>query len=217
MKIDINNIGEVDLLLNYNTSYFNSLIDKSIAVVGSSGILLDSEYGDLIDKHDIVVRFNASRVEGYEKYVGSKTDIRFMNGHAFNASSDPNRFKSHDPNFVSNLHNEVLIVKSWNHQEMVEGILKNTPQNKVYFINPPFTQYCNSITGQEATCGMVGVLFLSLLTSNISCFGFNFYKDGWSKNHYWEEIEEYKQGHSFSNEEKLFSQLEESDKVKIYR
>ena len=40
-------------------------MDKSIAVVGSSGILLDKEYGKLIDG-DIVVRFNVSRVKGFE-------------------------------------------------------------------------------------------------------------------------------------------------------
>lgn len=217
MKVNINDITEVDLLLNHNTSFFKSLVNKSIAVVGSSGILLDKEYGELIDEHDIVVRFNASRVKGYEKHVGSKTTIRFMNGHAFNGSSNSNRFKSHDPNFVSNLENETLIVKSWNHQEFIEGVLKTSPQNNVYFINPPFTQYCNSLTGQEATCGMVGVIFLTLFTPKISCFGFNFYKDGWSKNHYWEEMQEYKQGHSFNVEENLFKQYKDKNLIKIFK
>ena len=216
MKVNINGISEVDLLLNYNTSFFESLIDKSIAVVGSSGILLDKEYGKLIDEHDIVVRFNVSRVRGFEKHVGSKTDIRFMNGHAFNGSSDSNRFKSHYPNFVANLKNETLIVKSWNHQEFIEGVLKTSPQNNVYFINPPFTQYCNSMTGQEATCGMVGVTFLTLFTNKISCFGFNFYKDGWAKNHYWEEMVEYQQGHSFNVEESLFKEYESQEIIKKY-
>lgn len=217
MKFSINNQEQHNLLLNYNFLFFKNLENKKIAIVGSSGILLDKEYGKFIDEHDIIVRFNVSRVEGYEKYVGSKTNIRFMNGHAFNGSSDPNKFKSHDPNFVSNLEDEILIVKSWNQQEFMEGILKTTPQNKVYFLNPPFTQYCNSLIGKEATCGMVGVLFLSLFTSNISCFGFNFYKDGWNKNHYWEEMGEYKQGHSFNLEEQLFTQLEQKGKITIYR
>lgn len=217
MKVNINDTTEVNLLLNHNTSFFESLMDKSIAVVGSSGILLNKEYGELIDGHDIVVRFNASRVKGYEKYVGSKTDIRFMNGHAFNGSSNSNRFKSHDPNFVANLKNETLIVKSWNTPEFIEGVLKTTPQNSAYFINPTFTHYCNSLTGQEATCGMVGVIFLTLFTPKISCFGFNFYKDGWSKNHYWEEMQEYKQGHSFNIEENLFKQYEDKNLIKIFK
>jgi hypothetical protein len=216
MIVNINDTN-FNLFLNSNTSFFNNLNDKSVAVVGNSGILLDNEYGSKIDKHDITIRFNAARVKGYEKNVGSKTDIRLMNGHIFNGSSNPKRFKKNDPNFTSNLNNETLIVKSWNQQEFVEGILKTTPQNKVYFLNPPFTQYCNSLTGQEATCGVVGVLFLSLFTSKISCFGFNFYKDGWSKNHYWEEMEEYKQGHSFNVEEQLFDQLEQEGKIKIFK
>ena len=216
MKIELNG-QDHPLFLNSNTDSFCELKDKKIAVVGSSGILLNSEYGELIDTHDIVVRFNASRVKGFEKHVGSQTDIRFFNGHAFAGSSDSSRFKKHDPNFVSSLSGETFIVKSWNMEEFAQGILKNTPQNSTYFLNPTFTRYCNSITGQEATCGIVGIFFLSLFTTNLSCFGFNFYKDGWSKNHYWEEIQEYNQGHSFNNEETIFKQLEEENKLKTYR
>lgn len=216
MTVNINN-EDYNLLLNSNVEALKYLQNKNIAVVGSSGILLDKEYGEQIDANDVVVRFNVSRVKGYEKHVGSRTDIRFMNGHAFDGSSDPTRFKSHDPNFVSKLIGETLIVKSWNVSEFMNGIFKTTPQNSVYFINPPFTQYCNSVTGKEATCGLVGILFLSLFSRNISCFGFNFYKDGWSSNHYWEEMGEYKQGHSFNNEEAIFTQLEKEEKIKIYR
>jgi len=66
MKVKINN-EEHNLVLNYNPSLLLDLKDKKIAVVGSSGILLDKEYGEEIDKHDYVVRFNVARVKGFEK------------------------------------------------------------------------------------------------------------------------------------------------------
>ncbi|KAL9235437.1 hypothetical protein vseg_010195 [Gypsophila vaccaria] len=52
---------------------------KSCAVVGNSGILLSKEYGGLIDSHEAVIRLNNARVESYQKNVGSKTSISFVN------------------------------------------------------------------------------------------------------------------------------------------
>jgi hypothetical protein len=222
MKVKINN-EEHNLVLNYNPSLLLDLKDKKIAVVGSSGILLDKEYGEEIDKHDYVVRFNVARVKGFEKNVGSRTDIRFFNGHAFAGTSDPQRFKKNDPNYVSNLNDELLIVKSWNEREMMMGMIKNTPQNQVLFVNPPFTQYCNSLVkNTEATCGLVGISFLNLFTNNISCYGFTHYQEDRSRIHYWEEVgdaDNWKlgQSHSFNYEEQVFKEYEKLGLIKMYK
>ncbi|XWS71479.1 hypothetical protein CRYUN_Cryun03dG0141400 [Craigia yunnanensis] len=52
---------------------------KSCAVVGNSGILLNSDHGKLIDGHEVVIRLNNARTERFEKNVGSKTSISFVN------------------------------------------------------------------------------------------------------------------------------------------
>ncbi|CAH9072688.1 unnamed protein product [Cuscuta europaea] len=52
---------------------------SSCAIVGNSGILLNTEYGRLIDGHEIVIRLNNARTGGYERNVGSKTNISFVN------------------------------------------------------------------------------------------------------------------------------------------
>ncbi|XP_075635994.1 beta-1,6-galactosyltransferase GALT29A [Castanea sativa] len=57
----------------------NSERYSSCAVVGNSGILLKSEYGELIDSHEFVVRLNNARTTGFERNVGSKTSISFVN------------------------------------------------------------------------------------------------------------------------------------------
>ncbi|KAG6506259.1 sialyltransferase-like protein 1 [Zingiber officinale] len=51
----------------------------SCAVVGNSGILLESNHGELIDGHEFVIRLNNARVVGYGPRVGTKTDLSFVN------------------------------------------------------------------------------------------------------------------------------------------
>ncbi|XP_044504441.1 beta-1,6-galactosyltransferase GALT29A-like [Mangifera indica] len=52
---------------------------QSCAVVGNSGILLKSNYGALIDGHEIVIRLNNARIEKFEPNVGLKTNVSFVN------------------------------------------------------------------------------------------------------------------------------------------
>uniref|UniRef100_A0A2P2NYV3 Sialyltransferase n=1 Tax=Rhizophora mucronata TaxID=61149 RepID=A0A2P2NYV3_RHIMU len=51
----------------------------SCAVVGNSGIMLQREYGKLIDGHEVVIRLNNARTERFEQHVGSKTHVSFIN------------------------------------------------------------------------------------------------------------------------------------------
>jgi hypothetical protein len=48
---------------------------KSVVVVGNAPTLLFKELGKIIDSHDIVIRMNGYVIEGYEKHVGTKTNI----------------------------------------------------------------------------------------------------------------------------------------------
>ena len=47
-----------------------------IAVVGSSGHLLQHAYGESTDSHDVIIRINGAITKGYESYVGSSTQLR---------------------------------------------------------------------------------------------------------------------------------------------
>jgi beta-1,6-galactosyltransferase len=60
---------------------------KSCAVVGNSGILLKSENGGLIDSHEFVIRLNNARITGYQRHVGLKTNISFINSNILHLCS----------------------------------------------------------------------------------------------------------------------------------
>ena len=44
-------------------------------IVGNSASILNRNNGYLIDSFDVVIRLNKFKIKGYEKYVGTKTDI----------------------------------------------------------------------------------------------------------------------------------------------
>jgi hypothetical protein len=56
--------------------YLVGAVNKTCAVVSNSGALSSRESGKDIDAHDIVFRFNTAPTQGFEDYVGNKTDYR---------------------------------------------------------------------------------------------------------------------------------------------
>ena len=56
-------------------------MNKTIAIVGNSPVLLEREYGEEIDFHDVVIRFNNFVINGYEKHTGVKTTDICFNPH----------------------------------------------------------------------------------------------------------------------------------------
>jgi hypothetical protein len=53
---------------------------NSVILIGNGPSAVSWRAGSIIDRFDIVVRFNRFSVKGYEPWVGSKTDIWVVNG-----------------------------------------------------------------------------------------------------------------------------------------
>lgn len=213
----VNNGNEpFPLFFNTNVS-FDLNKDKKVAIVASSGTLLDNEFGDEIDKHDIIIRFNASRVKGYEKHVGSRTDIRIFNGHAFNGDTDEKICLGHDKSFVPSLENEHFLIKSWNYKQFYEGIFNCINKNYINFVHPQFLRCCNDLVSKnEASAGLVGVILATTLGVKPTLYGFGFYSESNDKVHYWEDVNPtWKTGHGFNEEKLIMDRLANQDLIKI--
>lgn len=50
---------------------------KKLIIVGNASSILNQKKGNLIDEFDVVLRTGSFQIKGYEKYVGTKTDIYY--------------------------------------------------------------------------------------------------------------------------------------------
>ena len=63
--------------------FIENYCNKTCAVIGNGGVILDYEDGKKIDDHDIVIRNNQTPLGDYQKHTGSRTDIRIVYSHYF--------------------------------------------------------------------------------------------------------------------------------------
>ena len=82
---------------------------KTCIVVASGGSVLHNEYGDEIDEFDLVVRTNLAKFEGFEKYVGSRTDVRFLSHKTFGNTLPTADFSAYDADYVPNSNSHLVI------------------------------------------------------------------------------------------------------------
>jgi Glycosyltransferase family 29 (sialyltransferase) len=52
---------------------------RSVAIVGNAATILEFDHGELIDSHDMVVRFNRAQTTGVEDKIGRRTDLLVAN------------------------------------------------------------------------------------------------------------------------------------------
>jgi hypothetical protein len=109
-------------------------VSKDVALVGNSELLLNSEYGDEIDKHDTIIRFNLADLnEKIKKHTGIKTSIRWINGPVdiYSAKEHNNGIKTNNgfSKYIKKLCKNVKII-AWN--SLIERV-KNIERNIITF------------------------------------------------------------------------------------
>ena len=191
--------------------------NKSVAVVGSSGHLLERNYASLIDDHDIVIRFNQARVEGYEKFVGSKTTHRVVNMHVFDGTTPKDRFPNTDPNFVPKLKDQhIILIRPFGDSNLYK---RRSPNNEVSVLSDKNWKEFRNMLGnkKDPSVGFIGVMIAISSSTNVNVFGFDQTNEpNLSKRHYWEEIKYHFKGHDYNPEKEIFKYLVKENLIKIY-
>ena len=190
---------------------------NSVAIVGSSGMLLDTEFGNLIDSHDYIIRFNAARVDGFEKHVGRKTNLRITNINCFLGKSGNARFPANDPKFIANLPiQDLLIIRPpLCTKEMFE---KRRGINTAYLLDDSIWNICRSeLGGTDPSVGYIGLQLALEHFKEISVFGFDHGTIQNEKRHYWEPVRGVGGHHKMDREDIIFKELETDKRIKIYK
>lgn len=219
MIIEFNNT-QINPFLNKTTPLLFTLPSNSkVCLIGNSGLMLTKEWGEEIDKYDIVIRFNHGPTNGYEKYVGSKTTLRLVNGHCFGGLTNPQRNPTANPNFLPSLPHQDIICKTWNTEEFMGGVFNNVNKHNLFFVNPQFVSEVSKYTpGQEPTAGFIMLMLMLSCFEKIDMYGFTFWEDDYDY-HYFETVPltSNQLGHNFDSEKKIITQLEKSNQIKIHR
>ncbi len=150
-------------------SLYDYLNNKKIAIVANSSALLDENHGDLIDSHDVVIRFNGYSIES--SHTGKKTNIHFIFREA--------RFNlNHRCDYLFVVSNPVELWKN-----AIREIKTKNPSKNIIDFNFPTPSQITSAFGRRIipTSGMCSILFidsLNLEKYEINLFGFNGYSGG---------------------------------------
>jgi|TARA_R110001583_G_scaffold72898_4_gene203550 hypothetical protein len=193
---------------------------KKCIVIGNGGSVLEAERGKEIDKFDIIVRSNLARYEGYEQFVGSRTDVRFLSHKTFGNTLDKN-FSSYSEDFLPNSPNHHLIIRSaGNIGSMIPGFAKN--KNHTFSIlDLKYNTYIDKLTSDHHYCsvGFSAIHTMMELGADVYIYGIDFYNP-LKKYHYFEEctplVQTGRQNHSGSKEKSYIQKLIKENIIKTF-
>ena len=202
-------------------------IYDDVAVIGSSRILLDKEYGEKIDEYGTIIRFNRAPIIEFEQFVGSKTDIRVVNRHVFvNLTCvGDDRFKTPEltqpKDFIKEQKNiNILHIGTAGAGSIdPEAMGWTNREEHIHPTSKPFLMDYNSVTiNQLSKAATVGMKTIKLMIQNNivpHLFGFGIDEDG--ATHYWEERDPNSICHDYNDERNKLREWERDGKIKIFR
>tara|TARA_R100001244_G_scaffold25113_4_gene25605 strand:- start:64411 stop:64968 length:558 start_codon:yes stop_codon:yes gene_type:complete len=183
--------------------------------VGSSGRLLETDFGDRIDKYAEIVRFNRAPVEGWEAKVGSKTTLRVLNRPTF--ASAPLLRWSDDIEFAKKIKDSRILVGAHT-QGLVKARDKYVdPSNELYVFNHGKVVQAAHKAKYILTSPTIGFQIVFLLVAaglKPHLYGFDF-EEGRPRDHYWHERPPGSWSHNLEAEMKVMRDLVSKGKVNL--
>ncbi|XP_066290506.1 CMP-N-acetylneuraminate-beta-galactosamide-alpha-2,3-sialyltransferase 2-like isoform X2 [Branchiostoma lanceolatum] len=193
------------------------------AVVGNSGNLRQSNYGEEIDGYDLIFRMNGAPTEGWEKDVGNRTTHHFMYPEsAMDLADDVSfvlmNFKPLDLKWMKTALTDGSITRTWTG---VKGRIK-TNKSKILVYSPAFVKYIHDMWTEHhakwPSTGSLVVQFAIHVCDEVDVYGYGADKRGiW--NHYWSTSYPGQSigVHDTSFEQLLLEKLQSEGIIKIHR
>ncbi len=157
---------------------------SKVIIVGNSPTVLNYENGKWIDGFDVVIRVNRCATEGFEKNIGSKTDI-WATVKAYGLQPQNPGYEPFVPSNFSQI-KEVWHRTPLSRQKLVLP-KKNKVLHRVMWKNQSFkknfSEYTDKQTrlnmksGQVFDNGLLTIMNATLLFSDITIYGFSFYTE----------------------------------------
>lgn len=195
-------------------------VGKTCVVVASGGSVLDKELGDEIDNFDLVVRANLAQFEGFEKHVGSRTDIRFLSHKTFGNTLNNTDFSAYDVDYIPNSNSHLIIRSIGNVGSMIPGFAMNRQgNNKFSILDLDYWSYLNEPIDSHhyATVGFTAVITMMHLGCEVSIHGFDFFNSS-TQYHYYEKVSPHAQSgapnHPMDDEKNILEHLVNIGKIK---
>lgn len=183
--------------------------NKTLAIVGNASSVLESQLGEYIDSHDVVVRFNECAIDGFKDNIGERTDILVTNPYTENRKRLPSDGK--------NLR-LIMVINPMTRRGDVADFSKWVGTNKILFSYVPDLVGVNNINHKAGlTTGTYGIqlLWRLLRPSRVFVTGFTmFLNDG--PGHYWKSGRPSgEKSHDVLTEASIFINLLNSIKVPV--
>ena len=189
----------------------------SCAVVGNGGSNLNANYGDAIDAHDAVFRFNDGPTVGFENKVGSKTTFRVIN------NAWTRTWLRRKPRGASE---DALLLFGAGAAKSMDALYKKWgSEESIYFMAPEFAgaargQYKKaylafadlkavSVKGRNSPpTGVEGLYFAMLTCESVNLYGFGIEPDPSTPYHYHDKVKGVEAAHSFGFQAVFLRMLE---------
>jgi|TARA_R110000796_G_scaffold251865_1_gene384295 hypothetical protein len=196
------------------------VLSSNIAIVGSSGNLSSSDYGQEIDEFDDVIRFNRAPTSGFEKDVGSKTTLRVVNNHVFNNNDISKEGYTNQPkDFVRNLRNTRILYLAEDINPFANRATNTDKSNDLYLFDyetmPQIKKAFDSVGANNFTLGVATVCLLVLNKIKPVLFGIDI--EPRARDHYWELRPPPSGYHDINYEQKLLVELEKQNLIEVKR
>ncbi|XP_045389932.1 CMP-N-acetylneuraminate-beta-galactosamide-alpha-2,3-sialyltransferase 2 isoform X1 [Lemur catta] len=199
---------------------------RRCAVVGNSGNLRGSGYGQDVDGHNFIMRMNQAPTVGFEQDVGSRTTHHFMYPESAknlpaNVSFVLVPFKALDLLWIASALSTGQIRFTY---APVKSFLR-VDKEKVQIYNPAFFKYIHDRWtehhGRYPSTGMLVLFFALHVCDEVNVYGFGADSRG-NWHHYWENNryagEFRKTGvHDADFEAHIIDMLAKASKIEVYR